>query len=194
MHQGEFLVTCWSLQPRMSTFRNSDLFKTPSVPSIKGEMSILSRSMEQNNIYDLVQDRYGQLASESKGTHENVARAFGYEASELNSIPKDATLGVSCGNPLVLASLREVSFWSRKMWSCGRTNWRLAFKGRNCHRPRQWWRYRCLTSSQKGWTNWKSDWRGHDEGAFHKTGYSIINNTQMLFLTEYAGIGSEKRP
>lgn len=99
----------------MSTFRNSDLFKTPSLPSIKGEMSILSRSMEQNNIYDLVQDRYGQLASESKGTHENVARAFGYEASELNSIPKDANLGVSCGNPLVLASLHEVSFWSRKM-------------------------------------------------------------------------------
>ncbi|OQE26747.1 hypothetical protein PENSTE_c005G01819 [Penicillium steckii] len=91
----------------MSTFRNSDLFKTPSLPFIKGEMSILSRSMEQNNIYHLVQDRYGQLASESKGTHENVARAFGYEASELNSIPKDANLGVSCGNPLVLASLHE---------------------------------------------------------------------------------------
>lgn len=70
--------------------------------------------MESNKLYDLVQARYGDLASRSStkeptAVEENVAKAFGYEASELSSIPKDANLGVSCGNPLALANLREVS-------------------------------------------------------------------------------------
>lgn len=70
--------------------------------------------MESNKIYDLVQARYGELASRShtKGdttVEENVAEAFGYEASDLSSIPENANLGVSCGNPVALASLREVS-------------------------------------------------------------------------------------
>lgn len=71
-------------------------------------------NMDSNKIYDLVQASYGDLASRSsaKGpskVEENVARAFGYEASELSSIPSDANLGVSCGNPTALANLREVS-------------------------------------------------------------------------------------
>lgn len=70
--------------------------------------------MESDKLYDLVQARYGDLASQSAAKQptsvkENVAKAFGYEASELSSIPKDANLGVSCGNPLALANLREVS-------------------------------------------------------------------------------------
>lgn len=72
-------------------------------------------NMESNKLYDLVQSRYGDLASRSSTkehttVEENVAKAFGYEASELSSIPKDANLGVSCGNPLALANLREVTF------------------------------------------------------------------------------------
>lgn len=70
--------------------------------------------MDSKNIYDLVQARYGDLASRSgakapSSVEENVARAFGYQASELSSIPNDANLGVSCGNPTALANLREVS-------------------------------------------------------------------------------------
>lgn len=70
--------------------------------------------MESDKLYDLVQARYGDLASRSAAkqptsVEENVAKAFGYEASELSSIPQDANLGVSCGNPLALANLREVS-------------------------------------------------------------------------------------
>lgn len=70
--------------------------------------------MESKKLYDLVQARYGDLAARSSAkepttVEENVAKAFGYDASELSSIPKDANLGVSCGNPVALANLREVS-------------------------------------------------------------------------------------
>lgn len=69
--------------------------------------------MDADQIYNLVQARYGELASRSSKTTpaetENVARAFGYDAAELRSIPQDANLGVSCGNPVALANIREVS-------------------------------------------------------------------------------------
>lgn len=70
--------------------------------------------MSSNPIYDRVQDRYGDLAdrasaSEKKTAEQNIAQAFGYEAADLSSIPQAANLGVSCGNPLALANLREVS-------------------------------------------------------------------------------------
>jgi hypothetical protein len=70
--------------------------------------------MEPNEIYDLVQARYGELAGRSysrehTAAERSVAESFGYEASELSSIPEAANLGVSCGNPLALANLCEVS-------------------------------------------------------------------------------------
>ena len=57
-----------------------------------------------------VKDRYGALAqtslsSEQEGTRK-IAEAFGYSAEELASIPAEANLGVSCGNPTAMASLR----------------------------------------------------------------------------------------
>jgi arsenite methyltransferase len=69
--------------------------------------------MQTDDIYKLVQARYGELAgrtsaAESKEYEESIARSFGYEASELSSLPQDANLGVSCGNPLAVANLREV--------------------------------------------------------------------------------------
>ncbi|KAF1952862.1 NAD(P)-binding protein, partial [Byssothecium circinans] len=36
-----------------------------------------------------------------------VAQAFGYSTEDLSSIPVDANLGLSCGNPLALANLKE---------------------------------------------------------------------------------------
>lgn len=70
--------------------------------------------MDSNKIYDLVQSRYGELAqrpstTDHAGLEGKVAEAFGYTALELSAIPKDANLGVSCGNPLALANLREAS-------------------------------------------------------------------------------------
>lgn len=69
--------------------------------------------MQAADIYQLVQSRYGDLAEQSsttqEGSKESVAKAFGYEASDLDNIPQDANLGVGCGNPLAVANIQEVS-------------------------------------------------------------------------------------
>lgn len=58
-----------------------------------------------------VRSRYGSIAlsdlsSEQDGVRE-VAQAFGYTPEELASIPAEANMGLSCGNPTALANLRE---------------------------------------------------------------------------------------
>jgi hypothetical protein len=65
--------------------------------------------MESKEIYDQVNKRYGSIDQSSTGQYEQtVARAFGYTEEELAGIPEGANLGLSCGNPLALAKLREV--------------------------------------------------------------------------------------
>jgi arsenite methyltransferase len=63
----------------------------------------------QDTIKDAVRDNYGQLARGSDAldaaTIAAVAQAFGYSAEELASLPEKANLGVSCGNPVAMASL-----------------------------------------------------------------------------------------
>jgi hypothetical protein len=65
--------------------------------------------MESIETYHHVQEHYGALAraKTSAAYSNNVATAFGYSEEELSSIPRDANLGLSCGNPLAIASLRE---------------------------------------------------------------------------------------
>lgn len=58
----------------------------------------------------VVREKYGavaesDLSSRHTGVHA-VAEAFGYSAAELASIPADANMGLSCGNPTAAASLR----------------------------------------------------------------------------------------
>jgi arsenite methyltransferase len=65
--------------------------------------------MDAKQIYEKVQERYGLAAKCASGEYgRTVAKAFGYTEEELGNIPKDANLGLSCGNPLTLAKLREV--------------------------------------------------------------------------------------
>lgn len=45
------------------------------------------------------------LSSDHQGVRA-VAQAFGYSSSELASIPAEANMGLSCGNPTALASLK----------------------------------------------------------------------------------------
>jgi arsenite methyltransferase len=89
--------------------------------------------MHSNAIYTHVQDRYGDLAdrsstSEQERTEQKIAQAFGYEAADLSSIPQAANLGVSCGNPLALANLREVSLTLPLDYSTMRLS-NMLFKG-----------------------------------------------------------------
>jgi arsenite methyltransferase len=61
-------------------------------------------------IVDLVQEKYAAVAaSKLSSRHDGVravAQAFGYSPEELASIPAEANMGLSCGNPTAFASLR----------------------------------------------------------------------------------------
>jgi ubiquinone/menaquinone biosynthesis C-methylase UbiE len=63
-----------------------------------------------DDILQEVRAKYGSVAqsglsSEHAGVRA-VAEAFGYSTEELASIPADANMGLSCGNPTAFASLR----------------------------------------------------------------------------------------
>lgn len=61
-------------------------------------------------IEEAVRDRYGSFAESSLSSEHQgvraVAEAFGYSAEELSSIPAEANMGLSCGNPTAYAHLR----------------------------------------------------------------------------------------
>jgi arsenite methyltransferase len=61
-------------------------------------------------IEEAVRDRYGSFAESALSSEHNgvraVAEAFGYSADELSSIPAEANMGLSCGNPTASAHLR----------------------------------------------------------------------------------------
>ena len=61
-------------------------------------------------IEEAVRDRYGSFAESALSSDHNgvraVAEAFGYSADELSSIPAEANMGLSCGNPTASAHLR----------------------------------------------------------------------------------------
>jgi SAM-dependent methyltransferase len=61
-------------------------------------------------IIDAVRSRYGAVAESSLSSNDAgvkaVAQAFGYSADELTSIPAEANMGLSCGNPTAIASIR----------------------------------------------------------------------------------------
>lgn len=63
------------------------------------------------SIVDAVRAKYGAVAESGLSTaHDGVravAEAFGYSAGELASIPAEANMGLSCGNPTAFASLRS---------------------------------------------------------------------------------------
>jgi arsenite methyltransferase len=63
------------------------------------------------SIIDAVRSNYGNVAksglSSNKDGVRSVAEAFGYTAEELASIPAEANMGLSCGNPTAIANLRE---------------------------------------------------------------------------------------
>jgi ubiquinone/menaquinone biosynthesis C-methylase UbiE len=66
--------------------------------------------MRDDEIVTAVRERYGAVAgsglsNDSRGV-QAVAEAFGYSAEELASLPAEANMGLSCGNPTATANLR----------------------------------------------------------------------------------------
>lgn len=63
-----------------------------------------------DQLFETVRSKYravaaSDLSSEDEGVRA-VAEAFGYSAEELRSIPAGANMGLSCGNPTAIASIR----------------------------------------------------------------------------------------
>jgi len=64
--------------------------------------------MNAEHIYSEVGSRYSTAArSIDTGLGDRIAKAFGYSEEELAAIPKGANLGLSCGNPIAIATIRE---------------------------------------------------------------------------------------
>jgi arsenite methyltransferase len=61
-------------------------------------------------ILESVRSKYGAVAESTLSSNDAgvkaVAEAFGYSAEELTSIPAEANMGLSCGNPTATAHLR----------------------------------------------------------------------------------------
>lgn len=63
-----------------------------------------------DQVMDAVKAKYGAVAESTLSSDhagvKAVAEAFGYSAEELRSIPAEANMGLSCGNPTATAHLR----------------------------------------------------------------------------------------
>lgn len=72
-----------------------------------------SHAMNSEDTYRSVQQRYASVANQTelndqKDYEQKVATAFGYDPEDLRSLPENANLGVSCGNPLATANISPV--------------------------------------------------------------------------------------
>ena len=78
--------------------------------------------MKEEEIKKVVREGYAKIAvkgksccspvtpccgSESTGIAESISRKIGYGDEELTAVPEGANLGLGCGNPVALASLKE---------------------------------------------------------------------------------------
>lgn len=66
--------------------------------------------MNEKELIATVQDRYGAVArsglSNDSAAVRSVAQALGYSEEDLASLPAQANMGLSCGNPVAVAGLR----------------------------------------------------------------------------------------
>ena len=75
--------------------------------------------MKEDKVKKLVRNRYAKVAKTdgsccassinccSASTNEQVSKMIGYSEEEMSAVPEGANLGLGCGNPTALASLRE---------------------------------------------------------------------------------------
>ncbi len=73
--------------------------------------------MKEDKIREIVREKYGELARTEKSccaagtacscSPENVSKEIGYKDDDLKAVPQGANLGLGCGNPVAIASLKE---------------------------------------------------------------------------------------
>jgi arsenite methyltransferase len=71
-------------------------------------------TVEQEKVRQTVREGYGQIAAQGQSccgssacsSSDKLAETIGYSAEELAALPEGANMGLSCGNPTALASLK----------------------------------------------------------------------------------------
>lgn len=66
--------------------------------------------MSSQEIYDKVGEHYSAQASRNTNDRAyaaTVAKSFGYSEEDITKAPEGSNLGLSCGNPLAMASITE---------------------------------------------------------------------------------------
>jgi arsenite methyltransferase len=76
--------------------------------------------MDSKDIKDIVKDRYGKIAKQgtsccgpatsccgNPNLVQIISKEVGYSDEEIKAVPDGANLGLGCGNPLALSSIRE---------------------------------------------------------------------------------------
>ena len=74
--------------------------------------------MEDGRIKRIVREKYGELAGTERSccaagdaasccSPDNVSKEIGYKDDDLKAVPQGANLGLGCGNPVAIASLKS---------------------------------------------------------------------------------------
>ena len=74
--------------------------------------------LKEEEIRKLVRESYAQVVTQENsccspassccsGTQGDISKSVGYTVEDINSVPDGANLGLGCGNPVALASLKE---------------------------------------------------------------------------------------
>ncbi|ETX01300.1 MAG: arsenite S-adenosylmethyltransferase [Candidatus Entotheonella factor] len=73
-------------------------------------------NISHDDVRQAVRERYGTIAETrseqasccgpSTSTHDEKAQVYGYSSAETDAVPQGANLGLGCGNPLAIASLK----------------------------------------------------------------------------------------
>ncbi|KAH7031893.1 hypothetical protein B0J12DRAFT_316227 [Macrophomina phaseolina] len=112
------------------------------------EVDARFRHMDSAQIVEEVQKHYTTFAKSHNAKYsKSVAKSFGYSEEALAAVSQDANLGLSCGNPLAVASVREAL--------CA---------GRNRHRPGQWCRLRRFPGRSQSRPKREGHRRRHEPG------------------------------
>src|SRR4030066_1391805 len=77
--------------------------------------------MDQKNIKKIVRESYGKIAKQNKSCcsmetscgcqgnnkFDEISKSIGYADIDIKEVPEGSNLGLGCGNPIALASLKE---------------------------------------------------------------------------------------
>ena len=77
--------------------------------------------MDQKNIKKIVRESYGKIAKQNKSCcsmetscgcqgnnkFDEISKSIGYTEKDIKEVPEGSNLGLGCGNPIALASLKE---------------------------------------------------------------------------------------